>query len=360
MSAFATSSSSSSASAEEATAHDPPSLPLTPLQSVAAHGGRRGYVDVHAHIIHEKFIGQEARIADDCVAHGLDYVVVNGLEPASNRQILAYAAEYPTIMLPALGIYPLDAACHAIYTDEQAAELEQLHQARSTATGDDTATAAEAAASPSSSAASLAPWPLPASPNWKHPFPPPAKFDVQAEIDFIEAQLQAKTIVAIGECGMDGHYLTDPAALAAQEAVLRQLLRLGVKYDVPVILHTRKVEKRVFDLLVEEGVRKADFHCYCGKLNLAKQIAEAGYYLSIPSAVASADKSSSFAKLATTLPLNRLLTETDSPYMGPVKGEANTPVTVTQSVTTFARLRGIDEDEVRRQLRQNFRDLFGL
>jgi TatD DNase family protein len=256
MSAFATS--SSSASAEEATTHEPPSPPplLTPLQSVAAHGGRRGYVDVHAHIIHEKFIGQEGRIADDCVAHGLDYVVVNGLEPASNRQILAYAAEYPTIMLPALGIYPLDAACHAIYTDEQAAELEQLHQARSTATGDDTATASP----------SLAPWPLPASPNWKHPFPPPAKFDVQAEIDFIEAQLQAKTIVAIGECGMDGHYLTDAASLAAQEAVLRQLLRLGVKYDVPVILHTRKVEKRVFDLLVEEGVRKADFHCYCGKV----------------------------------------------------------------------------------------------
>lgn len=240
--------------------------PLTPLQSVAQHSGRRGYVDVHAHIIHEKFVGKEPQIAEDCVAHGLDYVIVNGLEPESNRKILAYAAEYPTIMLPALGIYPLDAACHSIFTDEQAAELEALHQ-EARATGDTAAATVSSASPSSSSSASLAPWPLPASPNWKHPFAPPTKFDVQAEIDFIEAQLQAKTIVAIGECGMDGHYLTDAASIAAQEAVLRQLLRLGVKYDVPVILHTRKMEKRVFDMLLEEGVRKADFHCYCGKVH---------------------------------------------------------------------------------------------
>jgi TatD DNase family protein len=309
---------------------------------------RRGYVDVHAHIIHEKFTGQEADIAQSCIDHGLDYVIVNGLEPVSNRKILAYHQEFPTVMLPALGIYPLDAACHSIFTEEQTEELQTLR-----------AQLADPAQIPSDNAF-LQLSMMPTEPNWKHPFPPPTKFDLQAEIDFIESQLQAKTIVAIGECGMDGHYLSDAGSIAAQEAVLRQLMRLGKKYDVPVILHTRKMEKKVFEMLLEEGVTKADFHCYCGKLNLAKQIAEAGYYLSIPSAIAGADKSSSFHKLATTIPLNRLLTETDSPYMGPVKGENNTPITVTQSIATFAACRNLPEEEVLRQVRQNFKDLFSL
>lgn len=317
---------------------------------------RRGYVDVHAHIIHEKFTGQEPDIAQSCIDHGLDYVIVNGLEPVSNRKILEYHKEFPTIMLPALGIYPLDAACHSIFTEEQAEELQSLRAASTSETASTSDSSNDVLTNDYFSQSRF----LPTHPNWKHPFSPPTKFNVQAEIDFIEAQLQTKSIVAIGECGMDGHYLTDAASIAAQEAVLRQLLRLGKKYDVPVILHTRKMEKKVFDMLLEEGVTKADFHCYCGKLNLAKQITEAGYYISIPSAIASQDKSSSFYKLASTLPLNRILTETDSPYMGPVKGENNTPITVTQSIATFARIRDVSEEEMCRQIRQNFKDLFSL
>ena len=78
----------------------------------------------------------------------------------------------------------------------------------------------------------------------------------------------SKRIIAIGECGMDFHYLTDEASKKEQEMVLRKLAKIGVKYDIPLILHSRKAEKRVFDILVEEGVKKADFHCFCGKVSL--------------------------------------------------------------------------------------------
>ncbi len=82
-----------------------------------------GYVDVHAHIIHDKFNGKEDAIALDCIAHQMDHVIVNGLEPVSNRQVLAFAARYSPYMLPAVGIYPLDAACQVIYTAEQVEKM---------------------------------------------------------------------------------------------------------------------------------------------------------------------------------------------------------------------------------------------
>jgi TatD DNase family protein len=93
---------------------------------------------------------------------------------------------------------------------------------------------------------------------------------------------------------------------------------------------------------------------------LGLEIAAAGYYLSIPSAVANQDANSSFKKLAMALPADRILTETDSPYMGPVKGEDNTPATVPQAIATMAQLRGITVEEMTRIVRNNFSVLFGF
>lgn len=199
-----------------------------------------GYVDVHAHLMHEKFVGKEDDIAQHCIDMGMDHVIINGLEPVSNRQILAFCEKFPGYMVPALGIYPLDAANHFIFTEEDIEEMKKK-------TTDD----------PSST--------LLPSVNWKHEFPRPRRFNVDEEIDFIEEMIQQKKIIAIGECGLDKHYLTDDVSFAEQERVLRKLMKLGVQYDIPLILHTRKAEKKVFEMLVEEGVKKADFHCFCGK-----------------------------------------------------------------------------------------------
>ena len=73
--------------------------------------------------------------------------------------------------------------------------------------------------------------------------------------------------------------------MAEQERVLVALCEVAKRHDLPVILHTRKAERRTLDILREMGVEKADFHCFGGKLKLARQIADAGYYLSIPPVV---------------------------------------------------------------------------
>ena len=114
-------------------------------------------------------------------------------------------------------------------------------------------------------------------------------------------------------------------------------------------------------MLQEHGVEKAVFHCYSGKVKLAKRIAEyeAGqYYISIPSAV---HRIESFQNLAKQVPLERLLTETDAPYMGPIKGERNEPATVaTHGVAAIAAARGMDESAVGERIMENFRTVFSV
>ena len=181
----------------------------------------QGYVDVHAHLFHEDFKGEEDAIVEKCANFGLEYIICNGLEPISNRKVLDMSARNP-LVLPALGIYPLDAACQVLEKGV----------------------------------------------NWNHDFEPPEKFDIQAEIDFIDSLASEKKIVAVGECGLDKHYVTDAVSMAEQERVLRLLMRVAKKHDIPIILHTRKAEARTLELLLEEGVKKADFHCFCGKVYL--------------------------------------------------------------------------------------------
>eukprot|EP01034_Spumella_vulgaris_P036615 gene36615-45161_t len=133
---------------------------------------------------------------------------------------------------------------------------------------------------------------------WTLNKPRPKKFDIGAEIAYIDHMAATKLIVAIGECGLDKHYLADDVAK---------------KHSLPIILHTRKAERRVFELLLEEGVEKADFHCYLGNVDLAVEIATSPgkqYYLSLPSAIAQEKKGKHMRDLVRAIPFDRLLTET--------------------------------------------------
>lgn len=272
------------------------------------------YIDAHTHLIHEKFEGPGVieSVINKCSVNGLDKIVVNGLEPKSNRAILELCAKYPEMLVPALGIYPLDACAKSIQANRAV---------------------------------------------WTHDFDPPEVFDIDAEIAFIEQMAAQKKIIAVGECGLDKHYVTEATCMNEQEDVLRKLMKVAKKHDMPLILHTRKAEARVLEMLIEEGVTKADFHCFCGKPKLGVKIAEAGYYLSIPSIV---ERSDSFQKLVSVLPMDYILTETDAPYMGPDKGERNDPSTIPRGVAAIAKVKGIPTEAAASHIRTNFQRLFGI
>lgn len=262
------------------------------------------FVDVHAHIVHPTFAGREDEIARRAAAAGVTRIIVNGLEPKSNRAILELCARHDNL-LPALGIYPVDAI---------AAKIDRA--------------------------------------AWKHPWAPPAPFDADAEVDFIAAN--ADRLAAIGECGLDAYW--DTEHMAEQERVLRRLIEVAKAADKPLILHTRKAEERTFAILREMGVKRADFHCFGGKLKLAVQIAEAGYHLSIPPVVVRAE---SFQRMVQKLPIESILTETDCPYMGPT-AETNEPANVPIGVAKMAELRGLDAAAMAAQIGANFTALFRL
>ena len=267
----------------------------------------RGYVDVHTHLIHPRFADDADAAAERARAAGVTAVIVNGLEPRSNRAVLELCDRHEHLHA-ALGIYPVDASAHAIERE-----------------------------------------------GWNHPFEPPEPFDLDAEIAFIDAQ--ADRIIAVGEVGLDRHWVKADAALKAQDHVLRRLCEVAIKHDLPVILHTRKAEQATLDILLDMGVAKADFHCYGGKSKLAVRIADAGFYVSIPPAVV---RSQQFQSYARKLPLDRILTETDAPYMGPRPGERNEPAFVPEGVAAIAEARGDDVEAVTAAIADNFERLFGV
>jgi len=261
--------------------------------------------DVHAHLTHPRMAPDVADVIARAQAAGVTRIISNGLDPESNRAVLALAERFSCVRA-ALGIYPLDAANDVI----------------------DPAT-------------------------WAFDFDPPERFSVNDELEFIASQRDR--IVAIGEVGLDGYWL--PETLGRQIEVLREVCALSIRLDLPLILHSRKAERETFDVVRDSGVRRAVFHCFSGKLKLAQEIAAAGYHLSIPPTV---ERGEGFQKISERVALTQLLTETDSPFLSPDKGERNEPANVARSVRSMARLRGIEVEALTEQLDANYRSLFGL
>lgn len=170
----------------------------------------------------------------------------------------------------------------------------------------------------------------------------------------------AQGAVAVGECGLDAHYDHSP-----REAQLRAFVaQLAIARDTgrPVVVHTREAEDDTRALLVDaarDGVRGV-LHCYTGSHALAEAALAAGWYVSFSGIV-------TFRKweddaLLRLVPDDRLLAESDAPYLAPVpnRGKRNEPAWVSQTVARLAAARGSTPDHVGRLVVENARALFGL
>jgi TatD DNase family protein len=127
--------------------------------------------------------------------------------------------------------------------------------------------------------------------------------------------------------------------------------------DKAIIIHTRKAEKRAFEILIEMGATKVNWHCYSSKVKLGLRIAEHGHWLSIP---ANARRAENFTRLLERMPRDKVLLETDCPYLSPVSGTLNEPANVAGTADYAASLWGCTIDEVQQQLEENFEALFGF
>lgn len=172
-------------------------------------------------------------------------------------------------------------------------------------------------------------------------------------IRFIEERKDR--IVAIGEVGLDHHWVKDKDEQERQKKIFWQFISLSEKIKKPLIVHSRESEKDAFDML-RSSKAKAVFHCFNGPLQLAKKAENAGYLFSLPASVTFIQ---AFQDLAAQLSMESILAETDSPYMSPFKGQRNEPAFVVESYKKIAALKGKDLKETAEAIAGNYRRLFG-
>jgi TatD DNase family protein len=164
---------------------------------------------------------------------------------------------------------------------------------------------------------------------------------------------------ALGEIGLDYHY--DFAAKPVQQAVFRAQLQLAREMDLPIIVHTREAEDDTIAVLREEsgGRVRGVLHCFTGTPRLAEEALALGMHISF-AGIVTFPKAGNLREIAAAVPADRLLSETDSPYLAPVpyRGKRNEPAWVVRIVEELARARGLPVEELARQIDTNFSTLF--
>ena len=165
---------------------------------------------------------------------------------------------------------------------------------------------------------------------------------------------------AIGEIGLDYHYDFSPREV--QHAVFRAQIRLAVSRDLPIVIHTREAEDDTLRIIREEGQGhlRGVFHCFTGDADAAARALGTGFMLSIPG-VATFPKAETLRQAIAGVPAERLLVETDSPYLAPVpfRGKRNEPAYVAKVVEQLATVRGTTAAAIGEQTDRNFDRLFG-
>ncbi|MCC7126032.1 MAG: TatD family hydrolase [Acidobacteria bacterium] len=165
---------------------------------------------------------------------------------------------------------------------------------------------------------------------------------------------------AVGEIGLDYHYDFSPRDV--QQAVFRAQLAVARERDLPVIIHTREAEEDTLRILGESGGvdTRGVFHCFSGDAAAARRALATGYFVSIPGIV-SFPKAEALREAVTEIPLDRLLIETDSPYLAPIpfRGKRNEPAHVARVAEVVAATRQITTVEVVDAVTRNFVRLFG-
>jgi TatD DNase family protein len=164
---------------------------------------------------------------------------------------------------------------------------------------------------------------------------------------------------AVGEIGLDYHY--DFAPRPVQHEVFRLQIRLARELDLPIIVHTREAEDDTLAILREEagGSVRGVMHCFTGTPRLAAEALALGMHISF-AGIVTFPKGANVREVAAIVPADRLLCETDSPYLAPIphRGKRNEPAWVGRVAEELSTLRGVPLQELRQQTSVNFHTLF--
>lgn len=184
--------------------------------------------------------------------------------------------------------------------------------------------------------------------------------DVARVISTVRDQIATTaTVRAVGEIGLDYHYDYSPREV--QQTVFRAQVRLARDLKLPVVIHTREADEDTMTVLRDEGKGELTgvLHCFSGTTDLARAGLDLGFYISF-AGMLTFNNAGPLRDTARLVPLDRLMTETDSPFLAPVphRGKRNEPALVSHVVATLAQLHAIDVQEMDQHTTANFHRLF--
>lgn len=247
-------------------------------------------VDTHAHLDFEDYDKDLDKVLAKCKSVGIEVIVSNGTNQKSNEKTLLLSKKYSMIK-PALGLYPSEAL---ELTDKE----------------------------------------------------------IEKNLDFIRKNKDK--IIAIGEVGIDFFHIKEAKEQARECEIFRKVIKLANELAKPLIVHSRKAEGEVLDLLKEAKV-PVILHFYCGNSTQVEEGIRRGYYFSIPTAVV---VSKTLKKLAKRVPLDKLFTETDAPYLCPEQGKRNDSTYIKLSLDKIAEVKGVSSKQLEAQIWNNFEKVF--
>ncbi len=262
-------------------------------------------VDVHCHLNHQQFNIDLNQVLERAKKAGLKAILVSGVNPVANQEVLALANQYPVIKA-SLGIYPIDALGLA------EAEIGLPRQI--------------------------------------------VPIDLKQEFKFIEKNKDK--VIAIGEVGMDFHWVKKEDTYTQQAENFRKIIQFAIKINKPLIIHSRNAEQECLDILRQEIKHQlvpVVNHCFSGRKSLIRQAAELGHYFSIPPNIL---RSHGFQTLVKMVDLKQLLTETDAPYLSSAQGQRNEPANVVESIQKIAEIKGLAVKQVADQIWKNYQGVF--
>lgn len=228
-------------------------------------------IDTHCHIDDPQYADGLSAFLEEQKAGGVDLILVPGVDKTSVKDVLEVCDRYPDYLLPALGLHPEN-----VKEDwqEQLAIIKVAVDER-----------------------------LASTPYTLHPTP------------------RRSRLIAIGEIGLDYHW--DTTFKEQQQEALREQMRWAEQYHLPVMIHSRDAAEDTLKILREFPNVKGVMHCFSGSHEVAEQVVKMGYYLGIGGVITF--KNCKLAEHLVGIPLERLVLETDAPYMAPVphRGKRN-------------------------------------
>lgn len=183
----------------------------------------------------------------------------------------------------------------------------------------------------------------------------------EEDLQWIEELSQHPKVVALGEMGLD--YYWDKSPKDVQKEVFRKQIRLAKKVKLPIVIHNRDATADIVEILKEEGAGEVGgiMHCFSGSPETAKECVAMNFYISLGGPVTFKNAKKPKA-VADVIPLEKLLIETDCPYLAPhpFRGKRNEPSYVKLVAEQIAEIKGVSVEEVASVTTENAKKLFGI